>query len=51
MMDYDKRPEKLEYKTQWLNNFKQFKGTTVFQEYLSNCSYLNEYMKKGHLVL
>jgi len=51
MMNYEKRPEVLKYQTQWLKNFKQFKKTTIFQEYLSNCSYLNEYMKKGYLVL
>jgi len=51
MLDYDKRPEQLKYQTQWLHNFKQYEGTTVYQEYLSNCSYLNEYMKKGYLVL
>ncbi len=51
MLDYDRRPDKLKYQTQWLNNFKQYKGTTVYREYLSNCSYLNEYLKKGYLNL
>jgi len=52
LLDYNKRPEHLYYKSLWLKDFAiKYKDTKVFQEYLSNCSYLNEYMKKGYLIL
>jgi hypothetical protein len=48
---WDKRKKTI-FKTLWLKDFaNKYKETKVYQEYLSNCSYLNEYMKKGYLVI
>ena len=49
LMDYKTRPHNLIYKSKWLYNFAQkYMKTKVYKEYLSNCSYLTEYMKKGY---
>lgn len=47
-----KRSKNSIFRSLWLKDFAiKYKDTKVFQEYLSNCSYLNEYMKKGYLVI
>jgi len=47
---WDGRPSKPKYKTKYLINFLQkFQETKVYKEYLSNCSYLSDYMKQGFL--
>ncbi len=52
LIPYDKQPKNLFIRSPWLINFAQkFQDTKVYREYLSNCSNLKEYIKKGYLKL